>query len=77
MLNRTEMDNFANIFVDFQKRGKSKDKDGKSSFNTVYTLRIQPISEIAKLDEKLAPWESHDAPGKKRADSDQDSFSVK
>lgn len=33
--------------------------------------------EIAKLDDKLAPWTHHDSPGKKRADSDDDSFSVK
>lgn len=29
------------------------------------------------MDAKLAPWTAHDSPGKKRADSDKDTFSVK
>jgi uncharacterized protein (DUF2235 family) len=60
VLDRKDMDNFAQIFINFQKRGKTKNK-----------------AEIAELDEKLAPWTHHDSPGKKRADSDDDSFSVK
>ncbi|KAF9015120.1 hypothetical protein BDQ17DRAFT_1403847 [Cyathus striatus] len=32
--------------------------------------------EKQKLREKLAPWNQHDSPGKKRADSDGDTFSV-
>ncbi|KAJ6575071.1 hypothetical protein B0H19DRAFT_1127016 [Mycena capillaripes] len=34
-------------------------------------------AEIQSLNEQLAPWTSHDSPGKKRADSGDDSFSVK
>jgi len=34
-------------------------------------------AEIQRLNAELAPWTSHDSPGKKRADSDKDSFSVK
>jgi uncharacterized protein (DUF2235 family) len=60
VLDRTEMDNFADIFIAYQKRGKSEDKE-----------------EIDKLNAQLAPWTSHDSPGKKRVDSDADSFSVK
>ncbi|KII93755.1 hypothetical protein PLICRDRAFT_101450 [Plicaturopsis crispa FD-325 SS-3] len=60
VLDRTDMDHFAGVFIAFQKRGKSKDQ-----------------SEIAELDKQLAPWTSHDSPGKKRADSDKDTFSVK
>ncbi|KIM84974.1 hypothetical protein PILCRDRAFT_817818 [Piloderma croceum F 1598] len=60
VLDRQDMDHFAQVFIDFQKRGKSKDK-----------------AEIAQLDANLAPWTAHDSPGKKRADSDKDTFSVK
>ncbi|EGN94668.1 hypothetical protein SERLA73DRAFT_96017 [Serpula lacrymans var. lacrymans S7.3] len=60
VLNRTDMDNFADIFVSYQKLGKLKDGAEKTA-----------------LQKKLDPWLSHDAPGKKRADSDQDTFSIK
>lgn len=60
VLDRQDMDHFADIFVAYQKRGKTKDK-----------------AAVAALDVKLAPWTAHDSPGKKRADSDQDSFSIK
>ncbi|KAJ6621699.1 hypothetical protein B0H10DRAFT_970376 [Mycena sp. CBHHK59/15] len=33
--------------------------------------------EIRRLNEQLAPWTHHDSPGKRRADSDNDTFSVK
>jgi hypothetical protein len=33
--------------------------------------------DIAALDKQLAPWNSHESPGKRRADSDHDTFSVK
>ncbi|KAJ7900304.1 hypothetical protein B0H14DRAFT_1559495 [Mycena olivaceomarginata] len=34
-------------------------------------------AEIQQLNAQLAPWTSHDSPGKKRADSDNDTFSIK
>jgi len=60
VLNRVDMDHFADIFVASQKLEKAKDQD-----------------EIARLQAQLAPWTSHDAPGKKRCDSDDHSFSIK
>ncbi|KAF8898791.1 hypothetical protein BD779DRAFT_1666575 [Infundibulicybe gibba] len=33
--------------------------------------------EISVLKEKLSPWTRHDSPGKLRADSDQDTYSIK
>ncbi|KAI0695177.1 hypothetical protein BC835DRAFT_1484280 [Cytidiella melzeri] len=60
VLDRTDMDYFADIFMAYQKRGKAEDRD-----------------EIAALDKQLAPWTAHNSPGKIRADSDRDSFSIK
>ncbi|KAJ7706225.1 hypothetical protein B0H17DRAFT_919570, partial [Mycena rosella] len=60
VLDRTEMDNFAHIFLTYQKLGKSKDDQ-----------------EIRSLKKELSPWTHHDSPGKIRADSDDDSFSIK
>lgn len=76
------MNHFAEVFVNFQKRGKSKDPAGEKHdvINTVPSLLIlvpPRLIEQADLDKKLAPWTSHDSPGKKRADSDKDSFSIK
>lgn len=71
------MDNFAQIFINFQKRGKTKNKAGTVEFIRFKFACLTVSLEIAELDEKLAPWTHHDSPGKKRADSDDDSFSVK
>ncbi|KAJ7492661.1 hypothetical protein FB451DRAFT_1219174 [Mycena latifolia] len=60
VLDRTDMDHFASIFLTYQKLGKSKDEQ-----------------EIQRLKEELAPWTHSESPGKRRADSDDDSFSVK
>jgi len=60
ILNRIDMDHFADIFVAFQKRGKAEDEDEKKA-----------------LDAMLDPWVRDDAPGKKRADSGPDGFSIK
>jgi uncharacterized protein (DUF2235 family) len=60
VLDRQDMNHFAEVFINFQKRGKTKDQ-----------------AEQAELDRKLAPWTSHDSPGKKRADSSKDTFSIK
>ncbi|EIN13795.1 hypothetical protein PUNSTDRAFT_41242 [Punctularia strigosozonata HHB-11173 SS5] len=64
VLDRTDMDHFASVFMAFQKRGKEKDPEGN-------------IAEIAKLDKELHPWVQHNSPGKLRADSDEHSFSIK
>ena len=60
VLDRTEMDHFADIFLLYQKRGKAQDR-----------------AEIAALDAQLAPWTAHTSPGKRRADSGPDSFSIR
>ncbi|KDR84943.1 hypothetical protein GALMADRAFT_301820 [Galerina marginata CBS 339.88] len=60
VLNRTDMDSFASIFIDFQALGKSQD----------------PM-EKKELEEKLAPWRRPDSKGKRRADIDNDKFTVK
>ncbi|KAI0815026.1 hypothetical protein BC629DRAFT_1579622 [Irpex lacteus] len=60
VLDRTEMDHFADIFMAYQKRGKAEDSQ-----------------EIQALDSQLAPWTAHNSPGKLRADSDKDTFSIK
>ncbi|KAG6336091.1 hypothetical protein ID866_2988, partial [Astraeus odoratus] len=60
VLDKTDMDYFADIFLGYQKLGKSTDP-----------------KEIAKLKEQLDPWTSQTSRGKKRADLDRDSFTVK
>ncbi|KAF9229239.1 hypothetical protein BS17DRAFT_10792 [Gyrodon lividus] len=60
VLDKTDMDHFADIFVAYQKLGKSS-----------------APAEITKLKAELAPWTSHTARGKLRADSDDDTFSIK
>lgn len=60
VLDRTDMDHFADIFTAYQKRGKAEDP-----------------GEIAALDKQLFPWTQHTSPGKRRADSDKDTFSIK
>jgi hypothetical protein len=80
VLDRKDMDSFAGIFVAYQKRGKSDNKEGgQLPANLYYQVKVRPpfAVEIAALDKQLAPWNSHDAPGKRRADSDHDTFSVK
>ncbi|KAG2159815.1 uncharacterized protein EDB93DRAFT_1112059 [Suillus bovinus] len=60
VLDRTDMDNFAKIFVTYQKLGKETDPQ-----------------EIEKLDALLSQWTSPDSRGKRRAYSDDNSFSIK
>ncbi|KAJ7630898.1 hypothetical protein FB45DRAFT_1058820 [Roridomyces roridus] len=60
VLDRTDMDHFATIFLAYQKLGKSKD-----------------AAETQQLKAEMAPWTSSNSPGKRRADSDQDTFSIK
>src|SRR4051812_12510193 len=72
------MDHFAGIFLAYQKLGKSKDDAGEGQLSVIFSLSelVLPV-EIQQLNAQLAPWTSHDSPGKKRADSDNDTFSVK
>ncbi|KAH7916402.1 hypothetical protein BJ138DRAFT_995855 [Hygrophoropsis aurantiaca] len=63
VLDRMDMDHFADIFHMYQKLGKLDPKDPKD----------QPGLQHSKL----APWTSHESRGKKRADSDDDTFSIK
>lgn len=74
---RIDMDHFAGVFIAFQKRGKSKDEKGELKCSIRCHINPNVGVEIAELDKQLAPWTSHDSPGKKRADSDKDTFSVK
>ncbi|KAG1749947.1 uncharacterized protein EDB91DRAFT_1046998 [Suillus paluster] len=60
VLDRTDMDHFADIFVSYQKLGKETDP-----------------TKIEQLEASLSKWTSRDSRGKRRADTDNDSFSVK
>ncbi|KAG2369365.1 hypothetical protein BDR07DRAFT_1388487 [Suillus spraguei] len=60
VLDRTDMDNFPDIFFAYQKLGKETDQ-----------------REIDKLKASLHQWTSPDSRGKRRAESDNDSFSIK
>ncbi len=81
VLDRTEMDHFATLFVAYQKRGKSEDQDGETNFwesspRSAYTNKhVTP--EIAKLNEQLAPWTGPQALGLQRANCRPDGYSVK
>lgn len=81
MLDRTEMDHFATLFVAYQKRGKSEDQEGEikprvqSPYSAYVNRYVTP--EIAKLNEQLAPWTSPQALGLQRANCRSDGFSVK
>ncbi|KAG2369363.1 hypothetical protein BDR07DRAFT_1476982 [Suillus spraguei] len=60
ILDRTDMDNFGDIFLAYQKLGKETDQ-----------------REIDKLKASLHQWTSPDSRGKRRAESDNGSFSIK
>ncbi|KAL0951250.1 hypothetical protein HGRIS_007968 [Hohenbuehelia grisea] len=60
ILDRTDMEHFADIFVKLQELDKSEDERKK-----------------AALRKNLEPWTCHGSPGKKRADPDSDSFTIK
>ncbi|KAI0735094.1 hypothetical protein C8Q76DRAFT_791673 [Earliella scabrosa] len=63
VLDRTDMDNFASIFLQYQKRGKAETEEG--------------MLQKRLLDEKLEPWTGPSGPGKKRVDVTPGHFSVK
>ncbi|KAF9482421.1 hypothetical protein BDN70DRAFT_968333 [Pholiota conissans] len=67
VLDRRDMNNFADIFIGFQKLGEAEGEADR---------RIAP-SEKAELEKKLAPWRKAGAAGKLRADIDRDKFTVK
>lgn len=74
------MDQFGDIFLAYQKRGKATDRAGKwvpISWFAIDFISCPMSTEIEALDKQLAPWTSHNSPGKKRADSDKDTFSIK
>jgi hypothetical protein len=71
------MDHFASVFMAFQKRGKEKDPDGAVRLPLSFVHSQSMELEIAKLNKQLAPWVHHDSPGKRRADSDNNTFSIK
>ncbi|KAG2046460.1 hypothetical protein BDR06DRAFT_977471 [Suillus hirtellus] len=60
VLDHTDMDSFASIFIAYQKLGKETDQ-----------------REIEKLDTLLSHWTSPDSWGKRRAHSDNNTFSIK
>ncbi|OSX67522.1 hypothetical protein POSPLADRAFT_1093649, partial [Postia placenta MAD-698-R-SB12] len=63
ILDRTDMDHFADIFIAFQKIGKMDDDDDEKG---------KP--DITKF---LARWTAEDSPGKKRASASPNGFSIK
>jgi hypothetical protein len=77
VLNRADMVNFATIFVNFQKRGNTKDPASMLDTFRNPLFSLISITAIKKLDEMLAVWTSPDAPGKKRVTSDETPFSIK
>ncbi|KAF5313082.1 hypothetical protein D9619_003538 [Psilocybe cf. subviscida] len=64
ILDRRDMDHFANIFINFQKLGLCRGKPGKEK-------------KQKALEEKLAKWRSEDSLGHQRAWQDKNKFSVK
>jgi len=77
VLNRTDMVNFAAIFVNFQKRGKTQDQASMLPSLRDPLCNLISITAIKKLDEMLAVWTSPEAPGRKRVTSDETPFSIK
>lgn len=63
ILDRTDMDHFADIFIAFQKIGKMDDDDDEKG---------KP--DITKF---LTRWTAEDSPGKKRASASPNGFSIK
>lgn len=76
VLDRTEMEHFAGIFIAYQRMGKTSDPRGRPLTLCPHFRRVNIVVEIEQLKAKLAPWTHHDSPGKARADFDSDSFSV-
>ena len=80
VLDRTQMDHFADIFLAYQKRGKATDQDGKS-LPGIHAGKGGGVdylcAEITKLNAQLEPWTGPNGPGKKRADVGLNGFSIK
>lgn len=72
------MDHFADIFVAYQKLGKSNDPAGSFRIFGLSGFRgCDTPPEIGKLQAELAHWTSPTSRGKLRAVSDDHTFSIK
>lgn len=77
MLDRSDMDHFATIFLAYQKRGKAQDPEGTGLCYHVRMALTRSAIEIRQLDEQLAPWRKADALGKIRANPEGEGFTIK
>ena len=79
VLDRTEMDHFADIFLAYQKRGKAKNPEGTCMFSKFLRHHFLNFlfTEIRLLDQKLAPWTGSNGRSKRRAAINSEGFSVK
>lgn len=73
------MDSFASIFINYQKVGTCNDPEGEYAFfvDDSSLKAFSFFAEKASLLAKLEPWRHPDARGKKRADIDNDKFTIK
>jgi hypothetical protein len=78
VLDRTQMDNFASVFLSLIARGKAGDDEGLALplWHCNYTLN-NLAEETRRLDEILKPWTQQNSPGKLRANYDDSSFVIK
>jgi len=77
ILDKTDMDHFAEIFVAYQKLGKSNDPAGWFHMFGSPGSSDGTVPEIGKLQADLAPWTSLTSRGKLRAISNDHAFSIK
>ena len=78
VLDRANMEHFANIFVLYQKLGKSNDAAGPFHISVLHgSSRCDIFPEIRRLQAALAPWTSSTSRGNLRANSNNDGFSIK
>jgi hypothetical protein len=79
VLDRKDMDSFASIFINYQKIGACNDPEGRyaSFVDDSFFKAFSFFAEKASLLAKLGPWRQPDARGKKRADVDNDKFTIK
>ena len=71
------MDHFADIFVAYQKLGKSDDPAGLFRYLVHMVLGDDTVPEIRQLQAALTPWTSLTSHGKLRAISNDRTFSIK
>jgi len=73
------MDSFADIFLAYQKRGNTSDQKGENAHRPWY-LENWPCCAYPEIDEcnkVLEPWTKPEARGRRRADADGDTFTIK